>query len=81
LRHGIGCINEIVTLLGDVFHSAIDDLGPGGFVAWVGPIVEALGKLLVAASYNTRKHRAKSTKTDVVRHVPVHPTLAAMLAE
>jgi len=45
------------------------------------PSVEPLGKLLVAASYNTRKHRAKGTKTDVVRHVPVHPTLAAMLAE
>jgi len=27
------------------------------------PSVEALGKLLVAASYNTRKHRAKGTKT------------------
>ncbi len=45
------------------------------------PTLEPLGKLLVATSYNTRKHRAKSTKTDAVRHVPVHPTLAAMLAE
>jgi hypothetical protein len=33
------------------------------------------------AAYNTRKHRAKTTKTDAVRHVPVHPTLAAMRAE
>jgi integrase len=40
-----------------------------------------LGKLTVALAYNTRKHRAKTTKTDAVRHVPVHPTLAGMLAE
>lgn len=40
-----------------------------------------LGHLLVAMAYSTRKGRAKSTKTDVVKHVPVHPTLAAMLAE
>ncbi len=45
------------------------------------PSVVPLGQLLVALSYSTRKHRAKGTKTDVVRHVPVHPTLAAMLAE
>ncbi len=43
--------------------------------------LKPLGKLLVALSYNTRKNRAKGTKTDVVKHVPVHPTLAAMLAE
>lgn len=40
-----------------------------------------LGKLLVALSYSTRKHREKATKTNAVRHVPVHPVLAAMLAE
>jgi hypothetical protein len=34
----------------------------------------------VALAYNTRKHRAKGTKTEVGKHVPVHPTLAAMLA-
>ncbi|HEX7941294.1 MAG TPA: hypothetical protein VF488_05790, partial [Gemmatimonadaceae bacterium] len=39
-----------------------------------------LGKLLVAKSYNMRKNREKSTKTDAVKHVPVHPVLAAMLA-
>jgi hypothetical protein len=33
--------------------------------------VTPLGKLLVA----------KTTKTDAVKHVPVHPVLAAMLAE
>ena len=44
-------------------------------------MVKPLGKLTVALSYNTRKNRAKSTKTEAVRHVPVHPTLAAMLAE
>jgi integrase len=40
-----------------------------------------LGRLLVAHAYNTRKHRQKGTKTDSVKHIPVHPTLAAMLAE
>lgn len=45
------------------------------------PQLEPLGKLLVARSYNTRKHREKATKTNAERHVPVHPTLAAMLAE
>jgi integrase len=45
------------------------------------PAVTPLGKLLVAKSYNTRKNREKSTKTDAVKHVPVHPVLAAMLAE
>jgi integrase len=45
------------------------------------PTIRPLGKLLVAKSYNTRKHREKSTKTDAVKHVPVHPVLAAMLAE
>jgi len=45
------------------------------------PALTPLGELLVARAYNTRKHREKSTKTDTVRHVPVHPTLAAMLAE
>jgi hypothetical protein len=27
-------------------------------------------------SCNTRKNREKSTKTDAVKHVPVHPVLA-----
>jgi hypothetical protein len=45
------------------------------------PSVKSLGKLLVAVSYNTRKHRARRTKMDVVRHVPLHPTLTAILAE
>lgn len=42
---------------------------------------QPLGELLVAHSYNTKKSRAKGTKTDVTKHVPVHPVLAAMLAE
>jgi len=40
-----------------------------------------LGRLTVAKAYNTRKHNEKGTKTNAVRHVPVHPTLAAILAE
>lgn len=57
--------------------------GEGAALRWRNyvPTMEPLGKLLVASSYNTRKHRQKGTKTDTVRHVPVHPTLAAMLAE
>jgi integrase len=45
------------------------------------PTTEPLGKLTVALAYNTRKGRAKTTKTEAVRVVPVHPVLAAMLAE
>lgn len=45
------------------------------------PQMKPLGRLLVANSYNTRKGKEKGTKTDAERHVPVHPTLAAMLAE
>lgn len=45
------------------------------------PAAVPLGRLTVALSYNTRKSRTKGTKTDAVRVVPVHPTLAAMLAE
>ncbi|HWU88839.1 MAG TPA: hypothetical protein VN253_16345 [Kofleriaceae bacterium] len=45
------------------------------------PAMKPLGKLLVAVAYNTRKNRTKGTKIEVMKHVPVHPTLAAMLAE
>jgi integrase len=45
------------------------------------PTVTPLGKLTIARSYNTRNAVEKSTKDDVVRVIPVHPTLAAMLAE
>jgi integrase len=39
------------------------------------PDLEPLGRLLVATSYDTGR-----TKTDVTRRVPVHPTLAKILA-
>jgi integrase len=57
--------------------------GEGAALHWrsYDPTKKPLGRLLVATSYNTRKDREKSTKTGSVRHVPVHPTLAAMLAE
>ncbi|HET6613665.1 MAG TPA: site-specific integrase [Kofleriaceae bacterium] len=45
------------------------------------PEIQPLGKLLVAHSYSSRKDRVKGTKTGAVKHVPVHPTLAAILAE
>lgn len=44
------------------------------------PVVKPLGKLTVARSYNTRKHTEKGTKTNATRSVPLHPTLAAILA-
>jgi integrase len=43
--------------------------------------LKPLGQLLVAVSYSSAKGRVKSTKTEAIRYVPVHPTLAAMLAE
>jgi integrase len=45
------------------------------------PTVQPLGKLTIAYAHNTRKNRTKGTKTNATRIVPVHPTLAAMLAE
>ena len=41
---------------------------------------EPLGRLLVLTSYNRRKKIIKGTKTSVSRQVPVHPTLAKILA-
>jgi len=41
---------------------------------------EPLGKLLVARSYNTKRRVEKSVKTQRPREVPVHPTLAKILA-
>ena len=40
-----------------------------------------LGKLLVAWSYDFKKKRLKYVKSGVPREVPVHPTLATVLAE
>jgi integrase len=40
-----------------------------------------LGRMLVATSYSTEKRKTKGTKTETVRHLPVHPTLAIMLGE
>lgn len=42
---------------------------------------QPLGKLHVSASYSTWHKQVKSTKTGVVREVPVHPLLAAMLTD
>ena len=43
-------------------------------------VLEPLGQLVVAASYNTNLQREKATKTEQPRLVPVHPTLASVLA-
>jgi integrase len=42
---------------------------------------QPLGSLFVAVSFSSRSFRTKSTKTESVKYVPVHTTLAAMLAE
>ncbi len=42
--------------------------------------LEPLGKLLVAASFDTRTRLEKSVKTGQPREVPIHPTLARVLA-
>lgn len=43
--------------------------------------IEPLGRLTIALAYNTRKNKQKTTKTDAVKRVPVHPVLAAILGE
>jgi integrase len=43
--------------------------------------LKPLGRLTVAKSYNAKLRREKSTKARKVRHVPVHPLLAKLLAE
>src|SRR5581483_8893881 len=40
-----------------------------------------LGRFVVARSFDHRNRRIKPVKTEVPRWVPVHPTLAKMLAE
>lgn len=42
---------------------------------------EPLGRILIAGAYSHRLKREKRTKSQVTRKVPVHPTLAAILAE
>jgi integrase len=39
-----------------------------------------LGRLTIALSYSVPKAKTKGTKTDAVRRIPVHPSLARMLA-
>jgi hypothetical protein len=43
-------------------------------------MLRPLARLLTAASYNTKKGVEKSVKTEQTREVPVHATLAKMLA-
>jgi integrase len=44
------------------------------------PIIRPLGRIRVARSYSTARATVGTTKTGTVRLVPVHPTLAAVLA-
>lgn len=43
-------------------------------------VAEPLGRMTIGVSYNRKKDREKGTKTGAVRDVPIHPTLAAVLA-
>lgn len=57
-------------------------IGEGAALRWRNYTeAEPLGRLTIALSYSTTHSKSKRTKTESVRHVPVHPTLAAMLAE
>jgi len=44
------------------------------------PMCSPLGKLVIEKSYSTKKRKVKGTKTDNPREMPVHPTLARILA-
>jgi len=43
--------------------------------------IEPLGKLTISKSYDFKHRRVKGTKTGRAREIPVHPTLAKLLAE
>ena len=43
--------------------------------------MKPLGRLILARSYNTKLRVEKGVKTEVPREIPVHPTLARILAE
>ncbi|MDB4952621.1 MAG: Mx8p12A [Myxococcales bacterium] len=70
-------VHYAIGFLAGLRHGEVAALRWRHYDVTVGP----LGKLIVATSYSTEKRRAKGTKTNVVRYVPVHPTLAAILAE
>jgi len=56
--------------------------GEGAALRWrmYDATLKPLGRLLVAHSYNTHLKKVKAVKTEVPRQVPVHPTLARVLA-
>jgi hypothetical protein len=45
------------------------------------PELQPLGRLKIETSYSTKTKKEKNVKTEVARHVPVHPVYAALLAE
>jgi integrase len=46
----------------------------------IDPVMEPLAKLLVSSSWHSKKKVSKATKTEAPRAVPVHRTLAQLLA-
>lgn len=58
-------------------------IGEGAALRWrnYDALREPLGCLTISRSYATNRAEAKGTKTEAVRFVPVHPTLAGILTE
>jgi integrase len=56
-------------------------IGEGGALRWRNYTAdrEPLGRLTIALAYATQHAKTKGTKTEAVRHVPVHPALASLL--
>jgi len=57
--------------------------GEGAALEWrdYDAAASPLGKLVIEKSYSTKTRKVKATKTDNPREMPVHPTLARVLAE
>jgi integrase len=69
-------LNALLFLSGERF-SEVADTTWGHYDAEAEP----LGRLTVASAFSVRKKESKETKTGAARYVPVHPTLAAVLAQ
>ncbi|MFH0900455.1 MAG: hypothetical protein V2A73_07485, partial [Pseudomonadota bacterium] len=57
--------------------------GEGSALRWrhYDPTAPVLGRMLIVASFDSRTKTEGATKTETTRHVPVHPGLAAILAD
>lgn len=55
--------------------------GEAGALRWRNYTAAALGRLLVARSYSVKQAATKGTKTETVKVIPVHATLAELLEQ